>query len=50
MDSEEKDLDLYGLLEINYNSTKEEIDRAYRRKAMIYHPDKNPNDVEAGLC
>ncbi|RIA99586.1 DnaJ domain-containing protein [Glomus cerebriforme] len=47
MNLEEKDLDLYELLEINYNSTKEEIDKAYRRKAMIYHPDKNRNNVEA---
>jgi curved DNA-binding protein CbpA len=49
MNTEEKDLDLYELLEVNYNSTKEEIDKAYRRKAIKYHPDKNPDNVEAGL-
>ncbi|CAG8631688.1 7130_t:CDS:2 [Funneliformis mosseae] len=47
MDLEIKDLDLYELLEINYNSTREEIDKAYRRNAFKYHPDKNINNVEA---
>jgi curved DNA-binding protein CbpA len=48
MNSEEKELDLYELLEVNYNSTKEEIDKAYRLKAIKYHPDKNLNNIEAG--
>lgn len=49
MNTEENDLDLYELLGVNYNSTKEEIDKAYRRKAIKFHPDKNRDNVEAGL-
>jgi curved DNA-binding protein CbpA len=49
MNTEENDLDLYELLGVNYNSAKEEIDKAYRRKAIKFHPDKNRDNVEAGL-
>ena len=34
---------LYKILGINENSTIEEIKKAYRKKALEYHPDKNPS-------
>ncbi len=39
--------DYYEILEIPRTATADEIKKAYRKKAIQYHPDKNPGDAEA---
>jgi curved DNA-binding protein CbpA len=39
--------DYYQILQIQPNSTLAEIKQAFRRLALIHHPDKNPNDKYA---
>ena len=41
------DLDLYELLGIEYNANETAIKTAFRKKALLCHPDKNPNNQKA---
>lgn len=38
---------LYSTLDVSPGATEEEIKKAYRRLALRWHPDKNPDDPEA---
>ncbi|KAJ7498828.1 DnaJ domain-containing protein [Mycena latifolia] len=42
--SEGKDTTFYSWLDVPSTATTAEIAKAYRKKSMILHPDKNPND------
>src|ERR1700730_7797598 len=39
--------DYYKVLDVPKTATEAEIKKAYRRLAMKFHPDRNPNDKES---
>jgi DnaJ-class molecular chaperone len=39
--------DFYNILGVNRDSSSKDIKKAYRKLAMMYHPDKNPDDPDA---
>lgn len=36
-------VDYYNVLKVNHNATEDDLKKAYKRLAMIWHPDKNPS-------
>ena len=39
--------DYYEILGVQRTATEQDLKSAFRKSAMVYHPDKNPGDKEA---
>ncbi|KAI1400603.1 DnaJ domain-containing protein [Hypoxylon fuscum] len=45
--SSQPTFDYYAALEVERNATSQQLTSSFRRLALVHHPDKNPNNVEA---